>query len=34
VNVKFEAEPTVLDTVSAKLKLNDNVYQQYYQRCD
>ncbi len=34
VNVQFEAEPTVLDSVSAKLKLNDNVYQQYYQRRD
>jgi small subunit ribosomal protein S6 len=34
VNVQFEAEPTVLDAVSAKLKLNDNVYQQYYQRRD
>jgi small subunit ribosomal protein S6 len=34
VNVQFEAEPKVLDTVSARLKLNDNVYQQYYQRRD
>jgi small subunit ribosomal protein S6 len=34
VNVQFEAEPSVLETVSAKLKLNDNVYQQYYQRRD
>jgi len=32
--VQFEAEPKVLDTVSARLKLNDNVYQQYYQRRD
>jgi small subunit ribosomal protein S6 len=34
VNVQFEAEPKVLDTVSARLKLNDNVYQQYCQRRD
>jgi len=34
VNVQFEAEPQVLNTVSARLKLNDNVYQQYYQRRD
>ena len=34
VNVHFEAEPQVVDSVSAKLKLNDNVYQQYYQRRD
>jgi small subunit ribosomal protein S6 len=34
VNVQFEAEPATLESVSAKLKLNDNVYQQYYQRRD
>lgn len=32
VNIQFEAEPTVVDAVRAKLKLNDNVYQQYYQK--
>jgi small subunit ribosomal protein S6 len=32
VNIQFEAEPAVVDSVRAKLKLNDNVYQQYYQK--
>ena len=32
VNVRYEAEPTALPAATAKLKLNDNVYQQYYQR--
>ena len=32
VNLQFEAESTAVDTVRAKLKLNENVYQQYYQR--
>jgi small subunit ribosomal protein S6 len=32
VNVKFAAEPKTVDTVSARLKLNDNVYQQFYLR--
>jgi small subunit ribosomal protein S6 len=32
VNIQFAAEPKVIDTASARLKLNDSVYQQYYQR--
>jgi small subunit ribosomal protein S6 len=32
VNMQFEAESTAVDAVRAKLKLNENVYQQYYQR--
>ena len=32
VNIQFEADNAALDTMRAKLKLNDNVYQQYYQR--
>lgn len=32
VNVRFEAEPTAVEAATARLKLNDNVYQQYYQR--
>ncbi len=31
VNIQFEAEPTALDSARAKLKLNDSIYQQYYQ---
>lgn len=32
VNIHFEADSPVLDTIQARLKLNENVYQQYYQR--
>jgi small subunit ribosomal protein S6 len=32
VNIQFEADSAAVDAVRAKLKLNDNVYQQYYQR--
>ncbi|HEY1081172.1 MAG TPA: 30S ribosomal protein S6 [Prosthecobacter sp.] len=32
VNFKIEADGAALDAVRAKLKLNDSVYQQYYQR--
>jgi small subunit ribosomal protein S6 len=32
VNFQIEADGPVLDSLRAKLKLNDNVYQQYYQR--
>ena len=28
----FDAEPAALDKIQAKLKLNENVYQQYFQR--
>jgi len=31
VNIQFQAEPTALDSARAKLKLNDSIYQQYYQ---
>ena len=32
VTLFFAAEPTALDKIQAKLKLNENVYQQYFQR--
>ena len=32
VNFKIEADGAALDAVRAKLRLNDSVYQQYYQR--
>lgn len=32
VNFKIEADNTALDTMRTKLKLNENIYQQYYQR--
>ncbi|HYF34950.1 MAG TPA: 30S ribosomal protein S6 [Prosthecobacter sp.] len=32
VNLQFEAESAAVDAVRSKLKLNENVYQQYYQR--
>ena len=32
VNFQIEADGPALDSMRAKLKLNDNVYQQYYQR--
>jgi small subunit ribosomal protein S6 len=31
VNYFFQAEPTVIDVLRNKLKLNENIYQQYYQ---
>lgn len=31
VNIQFQAEPTALDSARARLKLNDSIYQQYYQ---
>ena len=32
VTLVFDAEPAALDKIQAKLKLNENVYQQYFQR--
>jgi len=32
VNFQIEADGAALDSVRGKLKLNENVYQQYYQR--
>ena len=32
VNFQIEADNTALDSMRARLKLNENVYQQYYQR--
>jgi small subunit ribosomal protein S6 len=32
VNFQIEADNAALDSVRGKLKLNENVYQQYYQR--
>jgi len=32
VSIQFESDTAALDTLRGKLKLNDNVYQQYYQR--
>lgn len=32
VNFHFEAEPGALDAVKTRLQLNENIYQQYYQR--
>lgn len=32
VNFLFQSEPAALDTIKAKLKLNDNIYMQYFQR--
>ncbi|HAL71834.1 MAG: 30S ribosomal protein S6 [Verrucomicrobiota bacterium] len=32
VNYQIEADNAGLDSIRAKLKLNDSVYQQYYQR--
>jgi small subunit ribosomal protein S6 len=32
VNVQFEAEPEAVTEVQTRLKLNENIYQQYYQR--
>jgi small subunit ribosomal protein S6 len=31
VNYFFQAEPAVIDVLRNKLKLNENIYQQYYQ---
>ena len=32
VNFLFESEPNTIDTIKTKLKLNSNIYMQYYQR--
>ena len=32
VNIQFEAESAVVDAIQAKLRLNENVYQQFYLR--
>lgn len=32
INFHFEAESDVLNKLQAKLKLNDSIYQQYYQK--
>lgn len=31
INFLFEAAPEVINTLQTKLKLNENIYQQYYQ---
>ena len=30
INIQFSGEPAALDSLRSKLKLNENVYQQYY----
>jgi small subunit ribosomal protein S6 len=32
VSFHFDSEPAAVDALKAKLKLNGNIYQQYYQR--
>jgi small subunit ribosomal protein S6 len=32
VNFLFDSEPAAVDALKAKLKLNNNIYMQYYQR--
>jgi small subunit ribosomal protein S6 len=32
VKVQFKGEPSALDSLRSKLRLNENVYQQYYQK--
>jgi small subunit ribosomal protein S6 len=32
INIFFEADPGAVDKIQAKLKLNEQVYQQFYQR--
>jgi small subunit ribosomal protein S6 len=32
INIYFQAEVAALDALRAKLRLNENIYQQYYQR--
>lgn len=32
VNIHFQAESPTVSAIEARLKLNENVYQQYYQR--
>lgn len=32
VNVQFEAEPSAISDVQSRLRLNESIYQQYYQR--
>lgn len=32
INFQFESEPATIEAIQTKLKLNDNIYQQYYQR--
>lgn len=32
VNFHFDAEPSAVDKLQTKLKLNESIYQQYYQR--
>ena len=32
VNFMFEAEPACVDKLQARFKLNESIYQQYYQR--
>jgi len=32
ISFLFESEPSSLDAIQTKLKLNDNIYQQYFQR--
>jgi small subunit ribosomal protein S6 len=31
VNIFFQAEPAAVEAIKAKLRLNEDVYQQYYQ---
>jgi small subunit ribosomal protein S6 len=32
ININFQADAKSLDAAREKLRLNDNIYQQYYQR--
>ncbi|WP_395717036.1 30S ribosomal protein S6 [Prosthecobacter sp.] len=32
VKIQFNGEPAALDSLRSKLRLNENVYQQYYQK--
>lgn len=32
VNIQFSGEPSAVDALRSKLRLNENVYQQYYQK--
>jgi len=34
IHYNFEAEPTAIDKIKAKLALNSDIYMQYYQRVD
>jgi len=34
IDFQFEAEPTAIDGIKAKLSLNTDIYMQYYQKLD